>query len=176
MKRLLPVVFILALFVVYAGPLFGSQTASVAQAPSTSQTVTTVPGTIQPPADGAPGQKAIAVTTVPSPAAPQNPLDQIVWAAAASYVIQFLKKWKLFGLISDESTSRAKAVFAFFVAVGTAAGIHFVINGSPFDSNGTTITITGLSFDAFKDVGFQWLSQQMWYDGLVKKANLASFT
>lgn len=169
MKRLLPVVILVMFAMVYAGPLLRSQT----PAPATSQAVTTVPGTIQPPAEGAPGQKVVAVTTVPSPAAPQNPVDQIVWAAAASYLIQMIKKWQWFTGITEASASRTKAIFSFCVAVCTAAGIHLVVNGNPLDAAGATLTISGLSFDAFKDIGFQWLSQQVWYDGLVKKAKLA---
>ncbi len=137
-----------------------------AQPPST---VTSVPGTIQPPAPGAPTQPAVAVTTVPSPASPQNPTDQLMWAAAASYLLRYICKKRWLPFFTPESEARAKAQVAFVVALITAAGIHIVVNGSPFDGAGATLTVSGLTFDAVKDVGFQWLSQQGIYDIIVKR-------
>lgn len=168
MKRVLITVGVVVALVYYA-PLIRGQ--GQPAAPSGSP-ITTVPGTILPPAPGAPAVPAVAVTSVPSPAAPQNPLDQMMWAAAMAYVIQFLKKRSWFKFLTPESEARTKAIWGFVVAAMTAAGIHLVVNGSFFTSGGVSVGITGLSFDAFKDVGFQWLSQQIAYDGLVKRTEV----
>ncbi len=138
--------------------------------PTPSSTVTTVPGTIQPPAPGAPTQPAIAVTSVPSPASPQNPTDQVMWALAMSYLLKYLTQKGWLSFLTPTSSARIKAFVGFVVAFGTAAGIHLAVNGSLFDAHGAQFTITGLSFDALKDVGFQWVAQQGWYDTIVKKA------
>jgi hypothetical protein len=151
---------------VYAGPLLRGQEAGQ---PAAGTPVTNVPGTIQPAAPGAPTQPAVAVTTVPSPASPQNPTDQVMWALAMSYALRFLTKKGWLSFLTPASTARVKAVAGFLVAAATAAGIHFIVNGSPFDGAGASITITGLSLDAIKDVGFQWVSQQGWYDLVVKR-------
>ncbi len=139
-------------------------------APTTSSAVTTVPGTIAPPAPGAPTQPAIAVTSVPSPASPQNPTDQVMWALAMSYLLKYLTQKGWLSFLTPTSSSRIKAFVGFVVAFGTAAGIHLAVNGSLFDAHGAEFTVTGLSFDALKDVGFQWVAQQGWYDTIVKKA------
>lgn len=156
---------VLALVIaLYALPLRG-QTVTP---PSSSPIVTTVPGTVQPAAPGAPSQTAVAVTTVPSPASPQNPSDQIMWALAMSYALRFLTQKGWLSFLTPTSTTRIKTLCGFLVAAGTAAGIHFVVNGSPLAGAGASITVTGLSLDAFKDIGFQWVSQQGWYDLVVK--------
>jgi hypothetical protein len=54
------------------------------------------------------------------------------------------------------------------VALATAAGIHIAVSGSVLDGSGLSFSITGLTVDAIKDVGFQWVAQQGWYDALVK--------
>lgn len=135
--------------------------------------MTSVPGQLQPPAPGAPSQPAVAVTTVPSPAAPQNPLDQVMWAGAISYVLRYLTKKKWFPVLSEDASSRLKTQFAFIAALLTAAGIHFAVNGSFFSHEGISFSFAGLSFDAVKDIGFQWLSQQAWYDTIVKQDGAA---
>lgn len=150
---------------VYAGPLLRGQEASQ----PASGPITTVPGTIQPPAPGAPTQPAVAVTTVPSPASPQNPSDQVMWALAMSYALKYLTNKGWLSFLTPGSTARVKAFAGFIVAAATAAGIHFVVNGSPFDGAGASITVTGLSLDAIKDVGFQWVCQQGWFDLVVKR-------
>ncbi len=169
MKRLTALVLVLAGCVYYA-PLLRSQVPAQGQPGSP---ITTVPGTVAPPAEGAPTTPAVAVTSVPSPAAPQNPLDQMMWAAAMAYVIQFLKKMPWFTLLTPQTEARTKAVLGFIVATCTAVGIHLVVNGSFFTASGVSLGVTGLSFDAFKDIGFQWLSQQIAYDGLIRKTNPA---
>ena len=132
----------------------------------------TVPGTIAQPAPGAPTTQAIPVTTVPSPAAPQNPIDQFIWAGVASYLLRYLTKRQWFPVLTPESTSRLKTQVGFVVALLTAAGVHMAVNGSFFSADGVGFTMTGLSAHAIKDVGFQWLSQQAWYDVIVKKVTV----
>ena len=168
MKRVLIAVGVIVALIYYA-PLIRGQGQPP---PPSGSPVTTVPGTILPPAPGAPTVPAVAVTSVPSPAAPQNPLDQMMWAAAMAYVIQFLKKKAWFTFLTPASEARTKAIWGFCVAAATAAGIQLVVNGSFFTTGGVSVGVTGLSFDAFKDVGFQWLSQQIAYDGLVKRTGV----
>lgn len=158
---------IVGVVLIYNAPLLRSQTAQ-SQGPA-SAAVTSVPGQIAPPAPGAPTQPAIAVTTVPSPASPQNPLDQVMWAGAVSYILRYLTKKNWFPIINDGSLPRLKAQVAFVAALLTAVGIHFAVNGSFFSHEGMSFSVAGLSFDAVKDVGFQWLSQQAWYDVIVRK-------
>ena len=163
-RTFLGVMFILGVLM-YSAPSLRSQVPST----GTASTVTQVPGQIAPPAPGAPTQPAIAVTTVPSPASPQNPLDAVMWAGAASYVIRYLTKKSWFPLLSAGSSSQLKTQFGFVVALLTAAGIRLAVNGSFFSQEGVGFTMTGLSAHAVKDVGFQWLSQQTWYDLIVKR-------
>lgn len=159
-RLILPFVFVAALLV-YAAPLMGQQ--PPAQNPASP--VTTVPGTVPEVAPGAPSQSAVAVTTVPSPASPQHVPEQIEWALACAYALQMAKKT---GLIKPDVDAKVKAMIGGVVAVATAAGIHIGVSGSFFHGDGA-LTVTGLSFNAFKDIGFQWVAQQAWYDGLVKK-------
>lgn len=169
MRKIIPAA-IVAVVLLYSLPLLGQTAATTpATAQSPSATVTSVPGQIVQPAPGTPTQSAIAVTTVPSPAAPQNPLAQVMWAGAMSYVLRYLTKKKWFPVLTPESESRFKAQVGFVVALGTAAGIHLAVNGSFFSHDGMSLSVAGLSFDVVKDVGFQWLSQQAWYDIVVKK-------
>lgn len=156
---------IVGMLLLYSAPLLRSQTAQ----PNASSAMTKVPGEITPPAPGAPSQQVVAVTTVPSPAAPTNPFDQFVWAGVASYVLRYLTKKEWFPVLTPASTSRFKAQLGFLVALMTAAGVHMAVNGSFFSEQGVGFTMTGLSAHAVKDVGFQWLSQQAWYDTIVKK-------
>lgn len=158
--------YVALLLMVAAGPILHGQ-----DVPSQQVPVTSVPGTVQPPAAGAPSQPAVAVTTVPSPASPQNPTDQVMWALAMSYLLRYVTKKRWIGFLTPEATQSIKAFTGFIVAAGTAAGIHFAVNGSPLDGHGASITISGLSFDVFKDVGFQWVSQQGWYDFVVKETS-----
>ncbi len=166
MKRVLPLVFVaFVLATCYAPLLRGQVPATPGQAPVT----TPVPGVVVPAAPGAPSTPAVAVTTVPSPAAPQSPMDAVMWSLAMSYVLRFLMNLKRFTWLTPESSARIKAWAGFFVAAGTAAGIHLAVNGSFLSHGGVGFTVTGLSVDALKDIGFQWASQQAWYEGLVKK-------
>jgi len=165
MKRLSVVVALAWVVLIYAPRLHGQQ----GQPPTVVQQV---PGVIQPPATGAPSQPAIAVTTVPSPASPQNPTDQIIWALAMSYLLRYVTTKRWLSFLTPDATARVKAICGFVVAFCTAAGIHLAVNGSPLDGHGATITISGLSFDVLKDVGFQWVSQQAWFDALVKKVSV----
>lgn len=165
----MPICALILAFVVfvYGAPLLRGQEPTP---PSpVAGAVTSVPGTIQSAAPGSPSQTAVAVTTVPSPASPQNPADQVMWALAMSYALRFLTKKGWLSFLTPESSARVKAFCGFLVAAMTAAGIHIVVNGSPLDAHGAAISITGLSLDAVKDVGFQWVSQQAWFDTVVKR-------
>lgn len=173
MKRFSVAAVVLACVLVYAAPLLRSQTSGLTQlqqpSPVTAENPVTVPGTIAPPAPGAPGQSAIAVTSVPSPASPQNPTDQVMWALAMSYILKFVTRKQWFSFLTPATSSRIKTICGFLTAAGTAAGIHMAVNGSFFSAGGVGVTLTGLSADAFKDIGFQWVSQQGWYDFVVKE-------
>ena len=157
---------------IYASPLLLGQQAAVVRtaAAQTGPPVTDVPGTVLTPAPGTPTTPAVTVTTVSSPAAPQNLVDSAIWALLMSYALRFVTKWSKFSPLSAETPARIKAFVGFVVAASTAAGIHIVVNGSFFTHDGLAFSATGLSFDAFKDIAFQWAFQQGWYDALVKRS------
>lgn len=165
-RQIAAAVLIGLISMVWLAPVFGGQ---AQPPPSPSSPIVSTPGTIQTAAPGAPTQQAVAVTTVPSPAAPQNPIEQIGWALAVSMLLRYLTNKKWFTFLTPESTAQVKAVWGFVAAFTTAAGIHLVVNGNPFSKAGVSVGLTGLSFDALKDVGWQWVSQQAWYEALVKK-------
>lgn len=131
--------------------------------------VVNVPATIPQPRLDQPVQAAVAVKEVESPAAPSHFADQAIWALMVSFAIQWLKKSPWFGWITPQSSARLKAQFGFLAAFLTAAGIHFAVSGSILDGGGASITVTGLSVNAFKDVAWQWASQQGWYRLVVKE-------
>lgn len=133
---------------------------------ATTPPIAQVPGSVPPPAKES--TPAVVTTTIPSPASPTHVPEQVMWALAMSYVMQFLKKQKWFPLLTPESTANVQAFFGFIVAMATAAGIHIAVTGNMLDGSGLSFSVTGLTIDAIKDVGFQWVSQQAWYDGLVK--------
>lgn len=168
MKRILACAILIAVMA-YGAPLLKGQQAS----PQSTSPITTVPGSVSPVATGAPSQTAVAVTTVPSPASPSHVPEQIEWALAMSMLMRFVMKKGWISFLTPTASGRIKAVCGFLLATTTAAGIHFVVSGSLLDGNGASITITGLSMDAFKDIGFQWVSQQTWYEALVKKGGAA---
>jgi hypothetical protein len=143
-----------------------AQQAPAAQAPGSP--VVSVPATIPQPNPAQPQQNAVAVKQVESPAAPSHFGDQAIWALMVSFAIQWLKKSPWFGWITPDSSKRLKAQFGFLAAFLTAAGIHFAVSGSILDGGGASITVTGLSVNAFKDVAWQWASQQGWYRLVVK--------
>lgn len=122
----------------------------------------------EPPAADEPSQPAVPTQEVPSPAAPDHWPEQGMWALVASYAYQYLKKTKWFTFINEDTTARVQAQFGFVMAVLTAAGVHFAVDGEFFGS-GASFTVTGLSWTVVKDVAFQWASQQGWYDLLVHK-------
>ena len=131
--------------------------------------VVTVPGTTPPVSPTIPSQPAISVTEVKSPAAPAHYTDQAIWALMVSLLLQYLIRSPWFAWITPASSSRLKTQFGFLAAFATAAGIHFAVSGSIFDGGGASITVTGLSFNAIKDVAWQWAAQQAWYQAIVKE-------
>jgi hypothetical protein len=133
---------------------------------TTTPPIAQVPGSVPTPAKES--TPAVVTTTIPSPASPTHVPEQVIWALAMSYVMQFLKKQKWFPLLTEQSTANVQAGFGFLVALATAAGIHIAVSGSVLDGSGLSFSITGLTVDAIKDVGFQWVAQQGWYDALVK--------
>lgn len=142
------------------------------QSPQTQEpgsAVVSVPATIPQTNPSQPTQNAVAVKEVESPAAPSHATDQAIWALMVSLLIQYLKKAPWFGLLSDDSSSKVKSAVGFAAALLTAAGIHLAVSGSVFDGGGASITVTGLSVNAFKDVAWQWASQQGWYRAVVKE-------
>lgn len=168
-QRLAVAAFLTLVVAVYAAPLLAGQTQPVTQQPG-GPPITSVPGTIAPVAPGAPATPAVTVTTVSSPAAPQNLVDSAIWALLMSYALRFMTRWSKFTPLSPETPGRIKAVVGFVVAAATAAGIHVVVNGSFFAHDGLSFSATGLSFDAFKDIAFQWAFQQAWFEGIVKRS------
>lgn len=150
--------------------------AAFAQTPDspTTPTVTgvptvTVPGTPAVVNPEKPSQPAVSVKEVESPAAPSHYTDQAIWALMVSWSLQFLKKKSWFPWLTNLSSERLKTQFGFVTALLTAAGIHFAVTGSMLDGGGAAITISGLSFDALKDLGWQWTAQQTWYKVIVKE-------
>lgn len=172
MKRRLAIVavFVLVAFAYFGPPARGQ--AGADQPGSQTTPVTTVPGTVPTVAPNVASQKAVAVTTVPSPASPTHVPEQIEWGLAASFLMRFVMRKGWLAFITPAATERMKVVCGFVVAAITAAGIHFAVSGN-FMDGGASITISGLSFDAFKDIGFQWISQQAWYEALVKRGGMA---
>lgn len=162
-KRL---IFAVALVAALGAGAFAQQPPQT-QAPG-SATVS-VPATIPQPDPSQPTQNAVAVKEVESPAAPSHANDQAIWALMVSLVIQYLKKAPWFGLLSDQSSARVKSAVGFVAAMLTAAGIHLAVSGSVFDGGGASITVTGLSMNAFKDLAWQWAAQQGWYRAVVKE-------
>jgi hypothetical protein len=151
----------------YGTPLMRAQDATPQSAPTSSGSpVVQVPGSA--PAAAKESVPAVATTTIPSPASPTHVPEQVMWALAMSYVMEWLKKQKWFLLLTPTTDANMQAFFGFIVATATAAGIHIAVQGSVLDGSGLSFSITGLTLDAIKDVGFQWVSQQGWYDALVK--------
>jgi hypothetical protein len=137
--------------------------------------VVSVPATIPQANPDQPTQNAVAVKEVESPAAPSHATDQAIWALMVSLLMQYLKKAPWFTLLSDRTSSRAKSLVGFCAALLTAAGIHFAVSGSIFDGGGASITVTGLSMNAFKDLAWQWAAQQGWYRAVVKEPKEFAF-
>jgi len=155
---------------VYFAPLMHAQMPEAQPPQPQSQSpIVTVPGSVPQVNPELPSQPAVAVKEVQSPAAPSHYTDQAIWALMVSFFLEFLKQKKWFAFLTPESTERLKTQFGFVAALLTAAGIHFAVTGSVLDGNGAAITISGLSLDAFKDVGWQWASQQAWYRVVVKE-------
>lgn len=128
-----------------------------------------VPGAPTPAGAGKESTPAVPVTEVPSPAEPDHAKEQLMWALMASYLLQWLKKTAWFPWLTTEVSSRVQAAWGFALAVATAFGVHIAVQGSFHTAEGAAITITGLSLTVFKDVAWQWASQQGWYDLIVKQ-------
>ncbi len=143
---------------------------AVAQPPAQAQgtPIVDVPGSLPTARGDVASQAAVAVSEVKSPAAPAHYTDQAIWALMIAFLIQWLKKAPWFGWITPETSARVKTQFGFLAALLTAAGIHFAVSGSVLDGSGASITVSGLSLNAVKDVAWQWASQQAWYRMLVK--------
>jgi hypothetical protein len=130
--------------------------------------VVTVPGTTPAVSPSVPSQPAVAVTEVKSPAAPAHYTDQAIWALMVTLLLQYLKKTNWFTPFSTATSSRIKSLIGFIAAFLTAAGIHLAVSGNVLDG-GASITISGVSLNALKDVLWQWASQQAWYRTVVKE-------
>ena len=158
------------MFAWWAGSL-ASGNASIATVLFAQQPpVVEVPGSVPTPqTTDRPSQEAVPTKEVPSPAAPSNMPESVGWALGATYIYEYLKKSGWFTPIAEKSSSRAKAVFGFVMAFLTAAGIQFAVSGSVFDAGGASVTFTGITLTGIKDVLFQWIAQQGWYDALVHK-------
>jgi hypothetical protein len=162
----------LRLFIIVFALLIGvGLYASAQQPPPTSggAPVVTVPGTPPNVSPDIPSQPAVAVKEVTSPAAPSHYGDQAIWALMVSFLMQWLKKSPWFGWITPATSARIQTQFGFLAAFLTAAGIHFAVSGSVLDGGGASITVTGLSVNAVKDIAWQWASQQAWYRMVVKE-------
>lgn len=159
---LLAFAFLVAIYA-YSAPMRAQE--QKAKTTSSGTPVTQVPGTL--PVLVKDSTPAVVTTTVPSPASPAHYPEQLMWAAAMSYLIEWLKKQTWFPL-SKATPANLQATFAFVVALVTAAGIHIAVSGSLLSDGGLSFSVTGLTADAIKDIGFQWVSQQGWYDALIK--------
>ncbi len=153
---------------IYVAPLTNAQTPEPLGQPTPQSPIVSVPGTQPAVNPELPSQPAVSVKEVQSPAAPSHYTDQAIWALMVSFVLEYLKKKSWFSFLTPESTARLKAQFGFVTALLTAAGIHFAVTGSVLDGSGAAITISGLSVDAFKDLGWQWAAQEGWYKMLIK--------
>ncbi len=162
MSRRIAVTLFVAALAIAAVP------AAAWQEPAPQVPITQVPGTPPTVAPGQPSQPAVTVTTVQSPAAPAHPADSVAWGLAAALFLQWVKKKRWLAFFTPEVTSRLQSLCGFAAAFATAAGIHFAVTGSVLDNGGAALTISGISWDAIKDVGFQWVSQQGWYLAVVK--------
>lgn len=169
MKRLLFACFLASVTLVYASPLLFGQTPARTVTRPTGPPTTAVPGTVATAQPGQPATTAVPVTSVPSPAAPSNLGDSVIWGLIVSQFLKFLKKNDRFKWLTPESPERLQAIIGFVAATTTAVGIHVVVNGSFFSHEGIAFSATGLSFDAFKDIVFQWGFQQGWTDLLKEK-------
>jgi hypothetical protein len=154
---------------IFAALILSRSAHVVAQQPVPAAPVVQVPGTTPTPSPEVPTQTAVSVKEVSSPAAPTNYQDQAIWALMVSLLIQYLKNRPWFGWLTPQSSARLQAQFGFVAALITSLGIHFAVSGSIFGDGGATVTVTGLSFNAFKDFAWQWASQQAWYRALVKE-------
>ncbi len=163
--------YLLPVFVVgFACYAFSGHAQDQPRITTTTPPIANVPGTLPIPATTT--TPAVITTTVPSPASPTHVPEQVIWALAMSYVMEWLKKQAWFPLLSAETSANMQAAFGFLVATVTAAGIHIAVQGSVMDPTGLSFSITGLTFDAIKDVGFQWVAQQAWFDTVVKPSSI----
>lgn len=147
----------------------GAAIAQTVETPQPQSPVVSVPGSPPTVNPELPSQPAVSVKEVQSPAAPSHYTDQAIWALMVTFMVQYLKKKTWFPWLKETSPAQLKAQFGFVTALITAAGIHFAVTGSVLDGGGAAITISGLSMDAFKDIGWQWASQQAWYQLIVKE-------
>lgn len=115
-------------------------------------------------------QPAVPTTEVPSPAAPNHSTEQAQWALGVVMLLEYLKKSKYVTFIQKETSSATLAVIGFITAVATALTINISISGNFWDPSGADITFAHVSWVAFKDVAWQWIVQQGWYVGLIKRA------
>lgn len=174
MKRSLALVMVAAIALLtasygYQFPMRVDAAQVQPETPTIAPPVIAVPGTAPTVNPERPSQSAVSVKEVESPAAPSHYGDQMIWAIMVSWVIEYLKKKAWFPWITQSDSARLKAQFGFVTALMTAAGIHFAVTGSVLDGSGAAITISGLSLDAFLDVGWQWAAQQSAYNLLVKE-------
>lgn len=146
-----------------------------AQPPEPATVTITTPATtaeapVTKPSEVKSDQGAVPTVDVPSGAEPTNAPAQFMWAGVAAFFLEWLKKTKLFPWLTEETSSRLKAVWGFLVAVATAVGISVAVQGSVLDPHGATITLSGISANAFKNIAWQWTAQQGWYRVAVKRA------
>jgi len=165
-KRL---IIALALVLALGASAFAQLQPNAPQTQPSGSPVVSVPATIPSPNPSQPTQNAVAVKDVESPAIPSNAAAQAMWALAMSLLMQYLKKAPWFKLFSDQTSSRVKSFIGFAAALLTAAGIHLSVSGSIFDGGGASITVTGMSLNAFRDLAWQWAAQQGWYLAFVKR-------
>jgi hypothetical protein len=166
-RALIPAALVLVALSYYA-PLWAQppDAATSPGVPVTTPAAASAPQTDKP-APNVSVEKALPVQEVPSPASPTHLTAQAFWAVLAAYALQNAKRFKFIPWWNDHLDGRVQAAVGFATALATAAGIHFYVTGSFLDG-GASITITGLSLDAFKDVAWQWVAQQIAYDKLVK--------
>lgn len=93
-----------------------------------------------------------------------------VVAAVCMYVIQALKHWKAFPLITPDTKTLNRIVGA-LVALFSGLGVH-----AQFDAAAGTLVVSGLVWasmtSAASSVIVQWVTQQFFYDLVLNKPKM----
>jgi len=106
--------------------------------------------------------------------APEHVGSQVSTGIMVSYILYVLKKAPWFKFLTDDMSAKVQATWGAVAATLTAAGVHLATTGSFLDGAGFSITVTGLSANVIRDIAFQWMSQQGWYDFVLRQRDNAN--